>query len=208
MSSKKFTLIISLLMVTGVALQGQIVLSFNQPAELAADAGQDTLICKNHSVVLGGYPSATGGVPGYVYLWSPVDGLDNPTSPNPEALPSTSTTYRLTVTDQNGCQAVSEVQINVDQCLGIDDRPISETLAVFPNPSDGRFTIAGINQTLVKSISIELISRLGLVVFRQEYPPANTLTGIEVDAGELDPGVYLLRVVIQDKVLSKNLIIR
>ena len=204
----KHHILLFLLVAAGVSVQGQVRLTVVQPPELTADAGNDSILCRNHSVMLGGNPAATGGNPGYIYLWTPADGLDDPTSPNPEATPDATTTYRLTVTDQNGCLAVSEVLIRVDQCLGVGNRPLSESFSVYPNPSSGKFIVAGINHELAGKLSIELVNRIGQVVFRKEYHQDYSSLGIPVDASPIDSGVYLLRIYLTDNVLTSRLIIR
>ena len=57
--------------------------------------------------------TAGGGEPGYTYLWTPADGLSSDTDPNPTAKPAATTTYTLTVTDQNGCTVSRDITITV-----------------------------------------------------------------------------------------------
>jgi PKD repeat protein len=63
--------------------------------------------------------TATGGEPGYIYLWSPAAGLSDPNSKTPTARPSATTTYTVTVTDANGCQATSSVTVTVAPVLSV-----------------------------------------------------------------------------------------
>jgi len=82
--------------------------------ELIADAGEDIEIChpENGGITqLNG--SASGGTPGYTFLWEPAEGLDNPNIANPVANPATTTVYTLTVTDEFGCVNTDQVTINV-----------------------------------------------------------------------------------------------
>jgi len=46
-----------------------------------------------------------GGTGTLSYSWTPIQGLDNPFSPTPNANPGDTTRYRLVVTDANGCQS-------------------------------------------------------------------------------------------------------
>ena len=89
------------------------VLSFTLHAQtLIANAGGNTSVCLNDSVQIGGNPSATGGTPPYSYSWQPITGLDNPASANPNAFPTSLTTYTLTVTDGTGKSSMD--MVNVD----------------------------------------------------------------------------------------------
>ena len=56
--------------------------------------------------------------PDYTYLWSPGQGLNNITIPNPTALIDSTVTYELTVTDENGCSNTAEITIRVfTECI-------------------------------------------------------------------------------------------
>lgn len=57
--------------------------------------------------------TASGGIPGYTYSWSPATGLNNPNIANPVASPTVTTTYVLTVTDSKGCTRSLSITINV-----------------------------------------------------------------------------------------------
>lgn len=71
-----------------------------------AGAGNDQAFCQGQSVFL----SATGlGTAS----WSPVEGLDSPSSFNPTASPSVTTEYILTVLSAEGCEAYDTVLITV-----------------------------------------------------------------------------------------------
>lgn len=80
-------------------------------AEVLADAGPDTLVCRGVPVGIG--RPASGGTPPYTYEWTPATGLTGSNVATPLALPDTSTTYVLRVTDSNGCEAVDSVRVNV-----------------------------------------------------------------------------------------------
>jgi len=73
---------------------------------VVATAWPDTLICPSIPVQLG----ATGGV---TYAWSPAAGLSDPSSSTPLAIPSSTTSYTVTVTDAIGCSDVAEVTITL-----------------------------------------------------------------------------------------------
>lgn len=53
---------------------------------------------------------------GYTFSWSPPDGLDSTTIPDPTATPSQTTTYTVTVTDTvNGCSGTAQVTVTVPE---------------------------------------------------------------------------------------------
>ncbi len=75
-----------------------------------ADAGIDLEMCEGDSIQLQG----TGGVE---YLWSPDESVTNPTVSDPLAFPSLTTTFTLTVTDENGCTDTDEVIVTVHESV-------------------------------------------------------------------------------------------
>ena len=90
----------------------QVIVTVLPP--LVANAGTDQEMChpsNGGEVQLNG--SASGGTPGYTYLWEPAEGLSNPNIANPIASPSSTTIYTLTVTDAFGCQDTDQVQVSV-----------------------------------------------------------------------------------------------
>ena len=57
------------------------------------------------------------------YQWSPSTGLDDPTAANPSANPSTTTTYSVSITDNNAsdiCEVTTSVTVVVPDEIGID----------------------------------------------------------------------------------------
>jgi hypothetical protein len=67
--------------------------------------------------------SADGGSEIYQYAWAPVDGLDDPNSPNPVANPTVTTEYTLTITDSEGCVVsdVMTVEVNPELFVNAGD---------------------------------------------------------------------------------------
>ncbi|MBU0488034.1 MAG: hypothetical protein KKD31_08805 [Bacteroidetes bacterium] len=97
-------------------------------AQLTADAGADIAICEGSSQQLGGTPTATGGTAPYHYVWTPSAGLDNDTIANPLAIPGTTTTYVLTVTDDLSATATDEIVITVKPIPIAAASPSSQTI--------------------------------------------------------------------------------
>ncbi|MCB0643068.1 MAG: choice-of-anchor L domain-containing protein, partial [Phaeodactylibacter sp.] len=113
-----------------VALEGcsasdQITISvdpFDFP-ELAAD----TTVCQNYPVQLATeIPFTTT-----TYSWTPIDGLDDPTSSAPIAIPDVTTTYTLTATSQNAyCDFSEEITVEVVPADVNIVEPVTDTLEI------------------------------------------------------------------------------
>ncbi len=72
-----------------------------------ADAGDDITVTEGTSVTLSG--TAAGGIPPYLYSWTPAELLDNPFVPDPATVPLSDTTvFTLQVTDQRNCTSLPD----------------------------------------------------------------------------------------------------
>ena len=72
----------------------------------------NTTISENANICAGSSTQllASGGT---TYRWNPQAGLDDPNIPNPMASPTTTTTYTVLITDDNGCTATKNVTVTV-----------------------------------------------------------------------------------------------
>jgi gliding motility-associated-like protein len=79
-------------------------ITVTQPTPITISTGSDNASCGTASGVA--YASASGGIPGYSYLWNPGAIANDSASSAPPG------TYTVTVTDNNGCTTSSTVQVN------------------------------------------------------------------------------------------------
>jgi len=93
------------------------------------DAGADTSICLNQSIVIGGAPT---GPAGSTFNWNQAGSLDNDTLANPTASPLITTMYAVVVTDTNGCVALDNVTITILNLPAVDAGP---DLSICPGDS-------------------------------------------------------------------------
>lgn len=127
-----------------------------------ANAGRDTLYCNENPVPIGVNPK-----PGFVYSWSPVTGLSNPTVANPLASPPVTTTYVVTTSSQGGgCATTDSVIVtapfinNSIQLQGKDTYCVNsgDSSVLFVQAADSiqwyrnNSPIFGANQTVFKVI--------------------------------------------------------
>ncbi|HRY31557.1 MAG TPA: C25 family cysteine peptidase [Bacteroidales bacterium] len=81
------------------------------PLQVTALASPAT-ICLGNTAQLS--VNSTGGMQPFTYQWAPAASLNNATLANPVASPTTTTTYTVTVTDQNNQAVISTVVVNVN----------------------------------------------------------------------------------------------
>jgi len=82
-------------------------------SSLTVYAGNDTGLCPGQNTIIGGSPTAVGGLGTIFYIWSPDVGLNNITIANPTAIPVVPTIYKVIVSDQLGCIKQDSVLVTV-----------------------------------------------------------------------------------------------
>ena len=158
-----------------VEVQDQFGCTWNEtveiiaPAEIWIDAGDDQNIRLGETVDLRGLTNLS---PPDSILWSPQVGLSCPTCLSTEATPTTTTTYTLLITDENGCSAESSLTIKVKS-----EHEVYVPNAFSPN-DDGfndSFTVfADNNVTEVRRLAV--FERWGGQVFLAENFQPNDLS--------------------------------
>jgi hypothetical protein len=134
---------------------------------------QRTTICIKEAVSI----TAAGGE---TYLWntgstntiltvSPVGNIVN---------------YTVTGTDVNGCSSTASVQIKISGCSGIPELNAGSGLSIYPNPSNGVFTIE-----TNSAIQLNLVNELGQLVRVISLSDANNY---QVSVNDLEQGIYFI----------------
>ncbi len=119
-------------------------------------AGPDQVIIEGDVV-----PIMATASPG-TYLWTPAAGLSSATILNPNASPSVTTTYQLTVTNQNGCVTSDEMTITVfPNCVKPKE-------AFTPNGDGINDTWQVTNGNCTRSIQVKVFNRYGSPVFSSD----------------------------------------
>ncbi|MBC7864594.1 MAG: T9SS type A sorting domain-containing protein [Bacteroidia bacterium] len=81
-----------------------------QPSALTANVNSQS-ICSGSNIAL--CANVSGGTPAYTFNWAPSSGLSATMLSCPTASPATTTSYTLTVTDQNGCSFNASATVTV-----------------------------------------------------------------------------------------------
>lgn len=100
--------------------------------------------------------------------------------------------YTVILTIRDSCGGVSSDTVNVlVTTTGISTIVGLNSLNIYPNPSNGRFNIE-VNLTTQKQVSFQLFNPVGQLLWQQNTEVASGTTLLNVDAGNLPPGIYLL----------------
>lgn len=120
----------------------------------SANAGADQTIFLGASAAL----SAGGGA---TYSWSPPDGLSCTNCPGPNANPTVTTTYTVTVYDVNGCSSSDEVTVTIE-CAELF------VPNVFSPNGDGKNDQLNLLSNCVSSYVFRVFDRWGAKVFETD----------------------------------------
>jgi hypothetical protein len=88
----------------------------NLPPQISMD--DEAVVCYGSKYKI--TPTITQGTQPLTYSWTPTTGLDNPSIAHPYASPATTTTYTLTVTDNNGCSSTDNIKISINPEIILD----------------------------------------------------------------------------------------
>jgi len=142
---------------------------FSDESNLGAGDGSITVI-------------ATGGTPPYAYNWS--SGGNAATEGGLSA-----GTYTCTITDDNGCE---KILIQVLIISGIDELSPAATVSIFPNPSNGVFTVE-FTKAVGDDYNLGISNILGQEVYTEDLSIIGNFTK-QLDLKSWEKGVYFLHV--------------
>lgn len=149
-------------------------------------SSSDDLLCIGESAVL----TASGA---QQYSWT-----GGPALPVYTVTPATNTSYTLMGTDGNGCSNSITFEQNVTNCTGLlQEHMRSGSIRVFPNPTEGLFTITG----LTTETHITLYNNLGQLI--ESF--ITSKDQLQIDIRKYTAGMYLLRLATGSAVTMKEM---
>ena len=193
---------------TFIKAQVYINLNINQPPVLVASVGAGQTICAGGNASIGG--SATGGKEPYTYAWSPSTGLSNATVADPDASPSVTTTYALTITDANNCKSTDNIMVTVDPCTGINNASGTSgvgNFSIVPNPNRGSFSVVWSFIPVNDLVVLEIYNFQGKRLYSGSFRNKNAPLIIPIDIDGMNKGIYLVKVSYENATYTEKLII-
>ena len=114
--------------------------------------------------------------------------------------PTITTTYSVSGTDANGCSGSGSVKVTVNSCLGLNEiNLINDPISIFPNPSNGQFTISS-----NEDMDLEIINEVGQ---RVKFISASAESPTTHDVKDLPAGVYFIVGIKNHKQIKAKLLI-
>ena len=144
--------------------------------------------------------SATG--PNPTYLWNFGDG-NTSTEANPGNIYSASGPYTVTLTITNGCGSNTFTDSILLTVAGIDELLVNGDVNVFPNPSNGEFTI---DMELISNsnVSFRVENLVGALVYETQSITIDGAHSEIISLGNVQTGVYFVTLQVGDNNLVKS----
>ena len=144
-----------------------------------------------------------GGTPPYNFQWI-LNGMVVSTAQNPTNLAPGE--YFVQVSDDRGCN-LSTSSIVIDNMVGTQQNEYVQHLNIFPNPTSGLLNIQmELSKPLV--VAIDLLDVSGQIITPiTANANAFTAASYEANLSHLPNGVYWLRIVAEDAVITKRIVL-
>jgi len=113
----------------------------------------------------------------------------------------------LTVNDQYGCiwdTIMYGIRVKVDACTGINETSTDFGLTIYPNPSNGEFTIEK-PIDLNKTVHIKILDVTSRLILETTIKKENQ--NKHIDISKYDSGIYYIQLIINDQVSVKRILI-
>jgi hypothetical protein len=97
-----------------------------------------------------------------------------------------------TITDANGCSNSSTQNITVNNCIGIVENANVYELNVYPNPTQGMFTLA-INNASIDELIVTIVDMQGKEVFTSRDKNIGNEFKKQIDLSDVAKGIYFIK---------------
>ncbi len=164
--------------------------------------GGDTLVCPYDSVTI------SAGNPGMSYYWF------NGSQAQSVKVGTTGIGFDqkkvwVRVENEHGCYGYDSINVIFDfaKCTGIDENSDNVKVMIFPNPTSGIFKI--VVQGMENKTELQLTDMQGQIIMDlKDQTPVNRIYEKMIDLSAHPRGIYLLKLVNQQNVIVKKLILK
>lgn len=163
-------------------MEKDLILEEPEQFEIELGENREVLIGEKRTLVQGDTLDDS-----HEFYWEPSESLNCFDCPNPISSPTETTTYKVFVTNQNGCYRSDEVTINVNR-----DRPVFFPTAFSPN-GDGNNDYFEIQRgkTTTKIVELQVFNRWGQLVYNSKRSQGLVRWDGTFDNKEIPGGVYI-----------------
>jgi len=155
------------------------------PTPVITASASSTTICTGSSATL----TAAGASN---YTWTPATNLSSANGTAVSANPTSTTIY--TVSGSNGtCSGNQIITLTVNACTGLQTLASGNNITLYPNPSNGVFTVSSTSNT--GKLEVAIVNTLGQTVVMESSKDPNVLL---LDMSSFSKGVYYVKIQMND----------
>ena len=114
-------------------------------------------------------------------------------------------TITYTYTDTAGCTGSANSQVLVDVCNGITSATSAAYMTLYPNPTEGDFTIEFANSGDVREANLTIVNSLGQAVQTQQLNCTPGTNRWAIDVSGLATGIYFINFTAGEQSFSRKL---
>ena len=140
--------------------------------------------------------TATGGEPGYEYLWSNGDTTEMISG-------LSSGVYTVTVTDELGCSAMDSIEVLLSVGIAAE---LFENFSLHPNPNQGSFSL-NFDLSSAQELEIQLINLNGQRLWREHTGQIQQYHR-QITLDNASPGIYLIQIITDQGIHTDKLLIQ
>jgi hypothetical protein len=111
-----------------------------------------------------------------------------------------------TYTDANGCENFAEDMIYVGECLGINEVLEGLQVEIYPNPSNGSFTVK-LKSDNSESMNLKILNNLGKIIYEEVNIKIDQIFMREIDLTGYAEGLYFINLSSNKTVYVEKIII-
>lgn len=146
----------------------------------------DTAICHNHVITLdAGNPNAQS------WTWSTGETTQTIQVDSSGAGFSGTKEISVEVISEEGCSAEKQIVVSIEDCSGIHENGLGAEVRVFPNPSNGSFTIE-LSSYKSEIVDIRIADALGSVVYQKNNIVISRTVSANITIDKNAEGMYYL----------------
>ena len=131
--------------------------------------------------------------------------FSDPGESNPIVYPTKKETFLLTVTDDKNCTTSDDINVEVLITDIIDQAKI--LVEVFPNPTDGEFTVKINDLPDDKEVKISLSDISGRLIYKGYLYQNQRIIFNGITLPEIENGIYILKINIDNRDFMKKIIV-
>ena len=209
-TTQTYTLEISVSDGTNTSLPETVIVDINDVNEApTALAGENQTVAGEVIATLDGSASTDPEGDELSYYWTAPEGITlsdinaaQPTFTTPKLNETTDIEFSLIVNDGEFDSQESIVTVTVELITGINDFSKNSEIIVYPNPSKGEFTIR-LTETPQNGAMFTLSNLNGQIIHKKTIYQKETWFNLS-----LAPGLYLIKIIQDNKVIIKKLLIQ